>query len=146
MKKKLAMLAATTFLLAAGALMWTGCDQTYGDDREMSVMPSMVNITNDKSWAITFYAGEFSTDPTWDYMTNSSALASSNLFYPLEWRVSNPQLGFILSSVGNSAVYQSYQGAVGANIVYCRDQAAREGQAVVGLSRPTEEEAVVPVE
>lgn len=130
MKTKFIPFAMLAVLLAAGALMWTGCDQTYSDDREIIISPAMASFTNyteTMSWVQTFYAGEYPTDS--ESTTNGGVVASSNLFYPLEWSVSDPSLGIILDSTGNSAVYRTWPGVVGVNIVYCRDQSGREGQA-----------------
>ena len=134
MKMKFALLTATTAWLAAGALMWTGCDQTYSADLEIPITPASVQLTNDVNWAVTFRANEaVSTNET-------DTLA--DLFYPLEWSVSDPSLGIILSSTGDSAIYRSFAGAAGANIVHCRDQSGREGQAVVVLTFPLEEDVI----
>ena len=59
----------------------------------------------------------------------------SQMFLPLEWGVSDPSLGHILSSAGYSAVYESYGGR-GQNIVTVHDQVARTGLAVVNHRIP----------
>ena len=136
MKTKFAPFAVLAAVLAAGALTWTGCDQTYSADLEIPITPASVQLTNDFGWVVTFRANEFVS-------TNEAVDAVTNLFYPLEWSVSNPGLGIILSSTGDSAIYQSFPGVVGANVVICRDQSGREGQAAVALTNPVEEEDVV---
>lgn len=55
---------------------------------------------------------------------------NEELVYPLEWSVSNPSLGGIMKSAGNSAVYES-NGTRGQNVVIVRDQFGREGLAGV---------------
>jgi hypothetical protein len=52
------------------------------------------------------------------------------LFLPLEWSVSDPSLGTIISSAGFSAVYRS-TGKVGDNVVTVRDQGDAAGTTVV---------------
>lgn len=58
------------------------------------------------------------------------------LYYPLEWTVSHPGLGFIRDAAGDSAVYESTSDE-GANSVVVRDQIGAEG--VVALSHGTTE-------
>lgn len=53
-----------------------------------------------------------------------------NLYYPLVWTVSNPEIGGLRDVAGNSAVY--FAGNVaGVNTVTVRDQAGAEGIASV---------------
>jgi hypothetical protein len=49
----------------------------------------------------------------------------------MEWRVSNPGLGLIVSHSGTNAIYKANKGAKGDNIVTARDQYGNEGSAVV---------------
>jgi hypothetical protein len=130
MKSKQSLWIVVAVLLAAGALMWAGCDRFSSEDREIAIEPASVQLTNNVNWSVTFHAGEALTG------TNDVAVASTNLFYPLEWRVSDPSLGIILSSAGNSAIYRSYAGKLGVNVVHCQDQSGREGSAAVVLTKP----------
>jgi hypothetical protein len=52
----------------------------------------------------------------------------SQLLYPLEWTVSEPANGRIISTAGDTAVYHADVGD-GKNVVTVRDQANREGLA-----------------
>lgn len=52
------------------------------------------------------------------------------LALPIEWRVTNPELGSINSGSANSAVYVS-SGQAGANTIIARDQYGSEGFATV---------------
>lgn len=52
------------------------------------------------------------------------------IFFPLEWTVTNPDLGTIHTTSGGSAVYESF-GYVGNNIVTVSDQSGAEGVATV---------------
>ena len=62
-----------------------------------------------------------------------TASGSTNLLLPLEWSVSNPELGGILRSEGLTAIYGS-TGQAGNNAITVRDQGGREGVAVVTAS------------
>lgn len=127
MKTKSVLFVAMAALLAAGALLWTGCERSSSEDREITLTPATSELANNKNRIITFKAsmGAVSTNDV-----------ATGLFYPLEWRVSNPVLGVILSSTGNQAIYQSAKSVEGVNIVTCRDQGGNEGSAVVVLSSP----------
>ena len=133
MKSKRGLFVVVAVVLAAGALLWTGCDRFSSVDRELSITPSESLYTNDLSWVITFQAG----NPVAD--TNATVATVTNaLSYPLEWSVSDPTLGVILSHTGNSAIFRTFSDVTGINIVHCRDQADREGSAVVTLIDPPE--------
>lgn len=127
MKSKIGLFAVVAVLLSGAAWMMAGCETTSHNDEGLDITPGAVTLTNDYNWAVTFQAGAVDTN---------GVVVSTNLYYPLEWRVSYPALGVILSSAGNSAIYQSLAGAAGVNIVSCRDQAGREGSATVALTAP----------
>jgi hypothetical protein len=55
---------------------------------------------------------------------------NEEIIYPLVWSVSNPALGGMMSSAGDSAVYES-NGKKGQNVVFVKDQFGREGLAVI---------------
>jgi hypothetical protein len=68
----------------------------------------------------------------------------AQIMLPLAWRVTNPDLGGILSSGGYSAVYES-RGVIGQNVVIVEDRFGREGVAVINQrdeEDPAEEEVV----
>lgn len=60
-----------------------------------------------------------------------TAVISSSLALPLEWRVSNPAMGSIVGQSGSNAIYAANDGAVGRNVVTVKDQFKNEGSAVV---------------
>ena len=65
------------------------------------------------------------------------------LFLPLEWSVSDPSLGGIVSSGGYSAVYAS-TGRVGQQSIRVKDQGGSDGVAVVYQRPKSEMNAVTP--
>ncbi len=149
MKTKISWLVGWIGLgVAAGILV--GCEAYSSDDRELEITPKSTQLTNDYYWTVTFYAdgdGSSTNMSVKATTTNDLPTAANNdrTYYPLEWTVSNPYLGIILSSTGNSAVYQSNAHVAGVNVITCRDQSGREGQASVTLTfPPPEDEAAEP--
>ena len=74
-------------------------------------------------------------DPPEEADDTAAAAAETNettqtLYLDLEWEVSNPALGFILSQAGYTAVYES-NGTIGQNVVRVMDQAGNEGEALI---------------
>ena len=69
-------------------------------------------------------------------MTNAGATAvfkvsdPESLTLSLTWSVNSSALGHILSSAGNTGIYESY-GGTGNNVVKAKDQYGREATAVV---------------
>ena len=63
-------------------------------------------------------------------LTAMVAVEDEEVILPLAWSVQNPSLGGILSSAGMTAVYRS-SGAIGQNVVFCKDRFGREGLAVI---------------
>ena len=150
MKTRISWLSGLMAMGVAAAWMLAGCETSSSADREIDIAPKSIQLTNDAYWVVTFIAdgsGASTNMSVKATTTNDLPTAADNdrLYYPLEWSVSNPYLGIILSSSGNSAVYQSYPHVAGVNIVTCRDQSGREGQASAVLtSPPPEEEAAEP--
>lgn len=107
-----------TAALLCGVL--TACEETE-ELNAIEVSPDTAVLTGSGD-SIVFTAKR----PTVDIGTNTF----DNLFLPLEWEVSNPNLGKIQSSGGFSAVYES-NGKVGQNFINVRDQAGSEGVALV---------------
>jgi hypothetical protein len=68
-------------------------------------------------------------------LTASVVGEDEEMILPLKWSVQNPSLGNILSSAGLTAVYRS-NGAIGQNVVFCKDNYGREGLAVVNQKEP----------
>ena len=143
------MIAAA--LLAGGAGLLAGCEAYSSDNREITITPRTVALTNDVNWSVTFTAdvggGGTNMSLKASSSTNGLPVAADNdrLYYPLEWSVSDPNLGVIVSSTGNSAVYRSFANRAGLNIVTCRDQSEREGLASVTLTEPAEEVALTAI-
>ncbi len=52
------------------------------------------------------------------------------LYYPLEWQVSNPGLGSVRQTAGDTAVYVAGD-SEGVNTITVRDQAGAEGVAAI---------------
>jgi len=119
--------------------MIAGCESGTTDSEEILVAPSIANISASKGDGVLFVVNSalgstFSTSTTTNgstvTTTTSSGTTNQTLFYPLEWSVSTPSLGFIRTSSGNTAIYESLGGR-GNNIVTVRDQDGKTGQAVV---------------
>ena len=112
-------------IIAAGAclvstmLLWVGCEDSPTDNT-ITVSPASVSVTN--NYVITFTAA----------LPGSNA--TRRLYFPLEWSVSNPALGQVLSSTGNTAIYGAVAGQSGANVITVRDQAGSEGSAAIAQS------------
>lgn len=64
------------------------------------------------------------------------------LFLPLEWSVSDPRLGGIVSSGGYTAVYAS-TGRVGQQNIRVKDQGGSDGVAVINQRPKTEQSLMV---
>jgi hypothetical protein len=124
------LLAAAALALAA--LLHAGCDRDVDD---ASILLTLRTQEDDaESPSATVLEGVRSTL----YATAANA-GTNTLVLPLVWSVSQPHLGAIAGSAGFSAVYQSH-GIVGNNLIYCTDQAQRQGVAVVECVRPPAEE------
>ncbi len=113
--KKLQWFSMAVVLSVLALGVWSGCEQAEGLDG-LSVSPSTVTL------------GGASNNVTTVAFTAS---ISSPLALPMEWRVSNPGLGLIVSHSGTNAIYKANKGAKGDNIVTARDQYGNEGSAVV---------------
>jgi hypothetical protein len=99
--------------LAAAGLM-AGCDEADGT-RPLTVTPGFVDLS------------QSTTNQTLTF-TVTDGLRELSL--PLEWSVSNPELGSIGASGGTTASYRS-TGKKGDNTVFVRDQYDAEGVATV---------------
>ena len=145
MKTRISWMVGLMVLGVAAAWMLAGCETYSNVDREIVITPAEVGFTNfvkNLSYVQTFYAGEHSTNS--EATTNGTVTLSTNLYYPLEWRVSDPSIGVIIDSTGNSAIYRTFPNIAGVNIIYCRDQSGREGQAVARSTFPIPEDAAEP--
>jgi len=111
---------ACVAVLAAGIVM-VGCEDASNHSITVTPAASSLDVTEGSQNAVVLTA---SNGP-------SNTVARTNeLLYPLEWSVTEPSLGNISSSGGNSAVY-TRTGARGSNTIIVRDQGDGEGVAVV---------------
>ena len=141
MKTRISWLIGLMVLGVAAAWMLAGCEAYSSDGRDITISksPDADGYTNDVYHAITFtaFGGGAVTNLSAKAGagTNDLPTAASNdrLYYPLEWSVSNPDIGMIISQSGSSAVFQTYRGRLGSTAITCRDQSEREGMATVTL-------------
>lgn len=101
-------------------LVFAGCETT-GDADELTVTPRDVTVVGSSNVVTFTVAGDTNT-------MSGSGLRPLSL--PLEWRVSNPALGYISGSSGYSASYVR-NAPNGVNTVYVRDQYGAEGHVTV---------------
>lgn len=113
-------LASLTIVAGLVATLWvgTGCDEGDGLDG-LTVTPNAVTLSN-------------------VYTVVFTASVKGALALPLEWRVSNPDIGAIQASSGSNAVYEAFRQSAssdallpGANVITARDQYGNEGSAGV---------------
>ena len=118
------VLASLTIMAGLAAMLWlgTGCDEGDGLDG-LTVTPNAVTLSN-------------------VYTVVFTASIKGSLALPLEWRVSNPDIGVIQASSGSNAVYEAFRQSSpdsngvyallpGANVITARDQYGNEGSAGV---------------
>ena len=113
MRSKMFMMA---IMMVAGVLLWagTGCEEADGVGG-LSVSPSSSTLGGGSNAATQVF----------------TAHVSSSLALPLEWSVSNPGLGSLVSHSGSNAIYVANAGKKGSNVITVRDQYKNEGSAVV---------------
>lgn len=116
-------------LLCAGLLLalgLAGCEPDDDDVRgELEVEPASTWLEGEEgSVMLTASVGE-ETEP---------------IVYPLEWSVSNPSVGRIVSQSADRAVYAYDRPVEVLNVVTVRDQLGREGIAMVGWKPEDDEE------
>ena len=141
MKKRISWMVGLMVLGVAAAWMLAGCEAYSSDGRDITISksPAADGYTNDVYHTITFtaFGGDAVTNLSAKAGTGTNDLptAANNdrLYYPLEWSVSNPDIGIIISKSGSSAVFQTYCGRLGSTAITCRDQSEREGMATVTL-------------
>ncbi len=73
------------------------------------------------------------------HLTASRSDADREIYYPLEWSVSDDSLGSIRDAAGDTAVYSAGVGA-GVNTVVVRDQMGAEGMALITQVVPDAED------
>lgn len=111
MKKQFSIMGVLIVVLFA-----TGCERTT-TSAVIDVSPEAAAL--DIRGAVTFTAS-----------IPDSERETRQLYYPLEWRVSNASLGTLRHSAGDTAVYEAGDVA-GVNTLYVRDQAGAEGVAAI---------------
>ena len=148
-KNKWVLLKYIMMLIASAGTFSTisGCDSATTDSAEIVISPTIAHLSATKGDGVLFavnnyVGGTFSTSTststngnTVSTTTSSSSGTNQTLYYPLEWSVSSPSLGYIKSSTGRTAIYESLGGA-GNNTVSVRDQDGKKGQAVVVQTAP----------
>ena len=107
-------------LVCGIAGLFCGCEST-SDGHALTVSPSSVSTSN-RYEIITFEVAEGTNT------TSESGLRDLSL--PLEWWVSNPNLGSISGSSGTTASYILSSGS-GTQTIYVKDQYGAEGHATV---------------
>jgi hypothetical protein len=120
---RLSVLVAVALTMAA-TLLWVGCEEST-TDMTIAVSPASIGVTNNH--VITFVASLPGAT------TNSNGTAEQ-LDFPLEWNLSNWNLGTILEAKGDSAIYMTTPGRAGPNVITVTDQAGREGSAAIAQS------------
>ena len=107
---------ASLMIMVLAVTVWTGCeDSPTGKEVLMTVTPQSASLAPGRTVVFTASLPED--------LTNSVA------YFPLEWKMSSPELGKFLETEGNTAIYQAL--AHGINTITVRDQSAREGSAIV---------------
>jgi hypothetical protein len=102
-------------------VIMTGCEDAETGSA-LSVTPSEVNVTG--VGATSYFTVAARVD------AGEATNRNEEIIYPLVWSVSNPTLGGMMSSAGDSAVYES-NGRKGQNVVFVKDGFGREGLAVI---------------
>lgn len=86
------------------------------------------NITSSNDGSSTTSTGTSTNDTSTTTITSNMAL--NDLSYPLEWSVSNPAMGTIIRSSGDTALYRM-NAVSGHQVITVRDQYGNEGYASV---------------
>jgi len=114
MKNNYLVLAGVVLVMAAG--VWTGCESA-GNTDGLSISPSSPTLgsgSSNSTSAVVFTVG-----------------VRDSLALPLQWSVSNPSMGGIISASGSNATYVANAGKTGDNIITVQDQYGNKGSAVV---------------
>jgi hypothetical protein len=113
--KKNGFIGVSVVMLAMAALIWTGCESAEGTSG-IGVSPGSVTLGGTSSNGFTQVF---------------SAQTSGNLALPLVWRVSNAELGALVSISGSNATYRANEGRHGDNVITVTDQYGNDGSAIV---------------
>ncbi len=101
----------------------TGCESSSTDTA------INVYLQNTENSTATVIAGQRQT-VYFVATARETGTGTNTLYFPLHWSVDHPDLGTIKASAGNTAAYES-TGLRGNNVITVKDQAGREGIAVV---------------
>lgn len=135
MKTRNAWLLSMVAGVGVCALVVGGCESTDTDSHDITVYPSVARINSGRGAGQTFGVATVqgqTVESTTNGTTTAQTTGSTNetFYYPLVWSVSDPSLGVIRSSEGNTAFYEVI-GGEGNNVITVRDQGSSRGQAVV---------------
>lgn len=108
---------AVGFSVMASSLL-TGCEEAKGA-HALTVTPSYIDLR----------VGMVTNTTSTQTFVVTNGLRELSL--PLEWSVSNPELGSINHRGGNSASYITYTGKSGDNTIFVKDQYDAEGVATI---------------
>ncbi|MBN1557974.1 MAG: hypothetical protein JW951_07490 [Lentisphaerae bacterium] len=132
MNEKTALAAIWLAGACTAAVLLVGCEEGSGT-RGLNITPSVVELGKTENEETEGTNGTTTTETTLDETTVVFSVVSNDLralSFPLEWWVTNPDLGLITSASGASAVYvRTWAGGV--NVVGVRDQYGEEGYATV---------------
>lgn len=110
-----ACFAAGFVLVAAAFMLVVGCEEADGPEG-LTVTPEEPTLSGDSNTVMFTVSGP----------TNSGR----NFMLPVEWKVSNPSLGWIGEAAGDRAYYHRTS-AGGDNVITVTDEYDRRGFAVV---------------
>jgi len=106
-------------VVSAAMLLWgVGCEKSP-TSISIDITPPSATMTY---WpaATTFTAS----------LSSAGTNGPRQLYYPLEWSMSDPGLGRFLETAGNTAIYEAIAGP-GVNTITVHDQAGSEGTAAI---------------
>mgnify|MGYP001594569579 CR=1 FL=1 len=114
-------------LLAVGMLL-SGCEDE--GTVALTVDPSYVDMSDPSNTNYSTSGSSSNSASTPATQTFTVTAGTRQLSLPLEWSVSNPELGYIAAAGGYSASYVR-SGGIGDNAIRVRDQYGAEGVATV---------------
>ena len=106
------------FTLISAMIMWVGCEESP-TEVSIAITPPSATVSN---WSVVTFTASLPG--------SAGSNSTRKLFYPLEWQSSNPGLGRLVQTVGDTAVYEAIAGP-GVNTITVRDQAGSEGVASI---------------
>ncbi len=125
-KQEVTIMKQRTFAVLIGSVafiaivgLWVGCEESP-TNVTINITPPLAATTN---WTVVRFVASLSV------ATNST----DELYYPLEWSMSDPNIGRFRSAEGDTAVYETV-GWPGVQTITVRDQAGHVGTAGVAQS------------